>query len=220
LLKDKPGYANRAILIQDVEVRDKYTVRFHLKSPDPNFYLNSVNSFSPVIVPREAVEAPGGLGKHPVGTGAFMLKEFIPGEGALLVKNPDYFLRDKDGQQLPYLDAIRLVFTRDPASEVALFRTKQVDMMRPPTLDMLTELIKTVPDLWLYRIPSLGWGDYQLTLQLDKAPYHDVRVQRALSIAINREVVAEVINRGGCRTLWALPLGHDGIHAADGVYAR
>jgi peptide/nickel transport system substrate-binding protein len=196
LLKDKPGYANRGILIQEVEVRDKYTVRFHLKSPDPNYHLNSVNSFSPVIVPREAVEAPGGLAKHPVGTGAFMLKEFVPGEGALLVKNPDYFLRDKDGRQLPYLDAIRLIFTRDPASEAALFRTKQADMMRPPTLDMLFELMKTVPDLWLYRVPSLGWGDYQLTLKLDKAPFNDVRVRRALSMAINREVVAEVINRG------------------------
>jgi peptide/nickel transport system substrate-binding protein len=196
LLKDKPGYANRAILIKEVEVRDPYTVRFHLKTPDPNFYLNSVNSFSPVIVPREAVEAPGGLAKNPVGTGAFMLKEFIPGEGALLVRNPHYFLRDKDGRQLPYLDAIRLIFTRDPASEAALFRTKQADMMRPPTLDMLYELMKTVPDLWLYRVPSLGWGDYQLTLRLDKAPYNDVRVRRALSMAIRREVVAEVINSG------------------------
>jgi peptide/nickel transport system substrate-binding protein len=196
LLKDKPGYANRAILIKEVEVLDKYTVRFHLKAPDPNFYLNIVNSFSPVIVPREAVEAPGGLAKNPVGTGAFMLKEFVSGEGALLVKNPDYYLRDKDGRQLPYLDAIRLLFTRDPASEAALFRTKQADMMRPPTLDMLNEIMKTVPDLWLYRVPSLGWGDYQLTLKLDKAPYNDVRVRRALSMAINRDVVAEVINRG------------------------
>ena len=39
---------------------------------------------SPVIVLREAVEAPGGLTKNPVGTGAFMLKECVPGEGALL----------------------------------------------------------------------------------------------------------------------------------------
>jgi ABC-type transport system substrate-binding protein len=86
LLKDKPGYANRGILIKDVEVRDKYTVRFHLKSPDPNYHLNSVNSFSPVIVPREAVEAPGGLAKHPVGTGAFMLS----GEGRHNLENAPF----------------------------------------------------------------------------------------------------------------------------------
>jgi peptide/nickel transport system substrate-binding protein len=196
LLKDKSGYSNRAVLVKEVQVLDRYTVRFHLKLPDPVFYLNVVNSLSPVIVPREAVEAPGGLATHPVGTGAFMLTEFIPGEGALLVKNPDYFLRDKDGRQLPYVDAIRLVFTRDAATESALFRAQRLDVMRVSTLDTLFELIKTVPDLGLYRIPSLGWGDYGVTLALDKAPYNDVRVRQALSMAINRDVVAEVINRG------------------------
>jgi peptide/nickel transport system substrate-binding protein len=196
LLKDKAQYANRAALVKEIQVLDKYTVRFDLALPDPKFYLNVVDSLSPVIVPREAVEAPGGLTQNPVGTGAFMLKEFAPGEGALLVRNPDYFLRDKDGRQLPYVDAVRLVFTKDAATEAALFRTRQLDVMRISTLDLLYELIKTVPDLQLYRVPSLGWGDYGLTLALDKAPYNDVRIRQALSMAINREVVAEVINRG------------------------
>ena len=196
LLKDKSGYANRAALVQEVQVVDKYTVRFALKLPDPHFYLNVVNSLSPIIVPREAVEAPGGLAQNAIGTGAFMLKEFIPGEGALLVKNPDYYLRDKEGRQLPYVDAIRLVFTKDAATEAALFRTRQLDVMRVSTLDMIFELMKTVPELHLYRIPSLGWGDYGLTMALDKPPFNDVRVRQALSMAINRDVVAEVINRG------------------------
>jgi peptide/nickel transport system substrate-binding protein len=196
LLKNKPGYSTRGAAISEVQALDKYTVRFHLKAPDPNFPLNHVNSFSPVIVPKEAVEAPGGLGKNPVGTGAFILKEFASGEGILLVRNPEYFMRDKHGLQLPFVDAIRLIFTRDAATEAALFRAKRVDMMRPPTLDMLYELLKTVPDAWLYRIPSLGWGDYGLYMRLDKAPYNDVRVRRALSMAIKRDVIAETINRG------------------------
>jgi ABC-type transport system substrate-binding protein len=196
LLKDKVQYSNRAALVKEIQVIDTHTIRFDLHLPDPQFYLNVVDSLSPVIVPREAVEAPGGLTQNPIGTGAFMLKDFVPGEGALLVRNPDYFLRDKDGQQLPYVDAVRLVFTKDAATETALFRTRQLDVMRVSTLDLLYELIKTVPDLQLYRVPSLGWGDYGLTLALDKAPYKDVRVRQALSMAINREVVAEVINRG------------------------
>jgi peptide/nickel transport system substrate-binding protein len=196
LLKDKAQYSNRAALVKEIQVIDTYTLRFDLTLPDPQFYLNVVDSLSPVIVPREAVEAPGGLAQNPIGTGAFMLKDFVPGEGALLVRNPDYFLRDKDGRQLPYVDAVRLVFTKDAATETALFRTNQLDVMRVSTLDLLYELIKTVPDLQLYRVPSLGWGDYGLTLALDKAPYKDVRVRQALSMAINRDVVAEVINRG------------------------
>jgi peptide/nickel transport system substrate-binding protein len=196
LLKTKPGYSNRAAAIKEVQVLDPYTVRFHLNLPDPNFPLNHVNSFSPVILPKEAVEAEGGLGKHPIGTGAFMLKEFASGEGVLLVKNPDYFMRDQEGRQLPYVDAVRLFFTRDAATEAALFRARRVDIIRPPTLDMLYELLKTVPDAWLYRVPSLGWTNYGVYLRLDKAPFNDVRVRQALSMAINRDIVMEIINRG------------------------
>jgi ABC-type transport system substrate-binding protein len=196
LLKDKAQYANRAALVKAITVVDKYTLKFELKAPDPKFYLNVVDSLSPVIVPREAVEAPGGLAQNPIGTGAFMLKEFAAGEGVLLVRNPDYYLRDKDGRALPYVDAIRILFTKDTASETALFRSKQLDVMRVSTLDGLYALLKTVPDLNLYRVPSLGWGDYGLSMALDKAPYNDVRVRQALSMAINRDVVAQVVNRG------------------------
>ena len=196
LLKDKTQYSNRAALVKTIHVVDKHTVKFELALPDPQFYLNVVDSLSPVIVPREAVEAPGGLAENPIGTGAFMVKEFVPGEGALLVRNPDYFLRDHDGRPLPYLDAVRLLFTRDAATETALFRTRQLDVMRVATLDGLYALMKTVPDLGLYRVPSLGWADYGLSLALDRAPYNDVRVRQALSMAINRDIVADVINRG------------------------
>ena len=104
------------------------------------------------------------------------------------MKNPDYYLKDKDGRQLPYVDAVRLVFTKDASTETALFRTKQLDIMRVSTLDLLYALMKTVPDLSLYRVPSLGWGDYGLSLAVDKAPFNDVRVRQALSMAINRDV--------------------------------
>lgn len=215
LLKAKPGYSNRTAAIKEVQVPDPHTVRFHLHLPDPNFPLNHVNSFSPVIVPKEAVEAEGGLGKYPIGTGAFMLKEFVTGEGALLVKNPHYFMQDKDGRQLPYLDAMRLIFTRDAATEAALFRSKRVDMMRPPTLDMLHELLKTTPDAWLYRIPSLGWGNYSLFLPLEKPPYNDVRVRQALSMALNREVIAETINRGDANLYGPFPWVQAGYTKRD-----
>jgi peptide/nickel transport system substrate-binding protein len=196
LLKDKAQYATRAAAVKSITVIDKYTLRFDLTMPDPKFYLNIVDSLSPVIVPREAVEAPGGLAENPVGTGAFMLKEFSSGDGALLVKNPDYYLKDKDGRQLPYVDAVRLYFTKDAATETALFRSKQLDVMRVSTLDQLYALMKTVPDLALYRVPSFGWGDYGMSMALEKAPFNDVRVRQALSMAINRDIVAEVINKG------------------------
>lgn len=215
LLKSKPGYSNRAAAVKNIDVVDPYTVRFHLTLPDHNFPLNHVNSFSPVIVPREAVEAEGGLGKYPIGTGAFILKEFVSGEGILLVKNPNYFMRDQHGIALPYVDAIRLVFSRDAATETALFRSQRVDMIRPPTLDTLSELLKTVPNAWLYRVPSLGWGNYGITLRLDKKPFNDVRVRRALSMAINRAAIAEIINKGDASLYGPFPWVQAGITARE-----
>jgi peptide/nickel transport system substrate-binding protein len=196
LLKDKAQYSTRAALVKSIAVIDKYTVKFELSMDDPKFFLNIVDSLSPVIVPREAVEAPGGLAENPIGTGAFMLKEFSSGDGALLVRNPDYYLKDKDGRRLPYVDAVRLYFTKDAATETALFRSKQLDVMRVSTLDQLYALMRTTPDLQLYRVPSFGWGDYGLSMAIDKAPFSDVRVRQALSMAINRDIVAEVINKG------------------------
>ena len=221
LLKDKAQYATRAAVVKTIQVVDKYTVKFELAMPDPKFYLNVVDSLSPVIVPREAVEAPGGLADNPIGTGAFMLKEFVPGEGALLVRNPDYYLKDKDGRALPYVDAVRLFFTKDPATDTALFRSRQVDLMRVATLDVLYALMKTVPDLQLYRVPSFGWGDYGVSLALDKPPFNDVRVRQALSMAINRDVVAEVINRGDASLYGPFPWGLAGYtKRADYSYAN
>jgi ABC-type transport system substrate-binding protein len=221
LLRDKVQYATRAALIKTIHVVDKYTVKFELAMPDPKFYLNVVDSLSPVIVPREAVEAPGGLAENPIGTGAFMLKEFAPGEGVLLVRNPDYYLKDKDGRALPYLDAVRIFFTKDRATDTALFRARQIDLMRVPTLDVLYALMKTVPDLQLYRVPSFGWGDYGVSLALDKPPFNDVRVRQALSMAINRDVVAEVINRGDATLYGPFPWGLAGYtKRADYSYAN
>src|SRR5260370_33566309 len=136
-----------------MQVGDRYAVRFELTLAEPVFVLNVVDSLSPVIVPREAVEAPGGLAENPIGTGAFMLKDFVPGEGALLVRNPEYYLKDKDGRALPYVDAVRLIFTKDPATDMALFRTNHLTVLRLSTLNTLIDLITTVPVLLLYLEP-------------------------------------------------------------------
>jgi len=115
---------------------------------------------------------------------------------------------------------VRLFFTKDPATDTALFRTRQVDLMRVATLDVLYALMKTVPDLQLYRVPSFGWGDYGVSLAVDRAPYNDVRVRQALSMAINRDVVAEVINRGDASLYGPFPWGLAGYTTrADYSYA-
>jgi ABC-type transport system substrate-binding protein len=80
---------------------------------------------------------------------------------------------------------------------------------------MLYELLKTVPDAWLYRVPSLGWTNYGVYLRLDKAPFNDVRVRQALSMAINRDIVMEIINRGDASLYGPFPWVQAGYTKRD-----
>jgi peptide/nickel transport system substrate-binding protein len=203
LLRVVPQYTATAS-VESVEAIDSETARFHLKTPLAGFPMLYTNGSTPPIVAKEAQESDGGLGENPGGSGAFTLKEFAAGEGMLFVANPDYHLKLK-GEQLPFLDAVRYIFTRDPATQVALYRAEQIDLMRISAYDILEQVLDSVPDTTLYRVPSFGWGDHGVFLNLSKPPFDDVRVRRAMSMGINRDVIANVINAGDATPYGPMP---------------
>ncbi len=203
LLSLVPQYTATAS-VESVEVIDDDTARFHLKQALANFPPLYTNGSTPPVVAREAHEMEGGLHENPGGTGAFLLKEFSAGEGMLFTATDDYHL-ELMGEQLPFLDAVRYVFTRDPATQVALYRAEQIDLLRISSFDILDQVLESVPDSQLYRIPSFGWGDHGVFLNLDKEPFDDVNVRRAMSMAINRDVIANVINAGDATPYGPIP---------------
>ena len=203
LLSLVPQYTATAS-VESVEVVDDDTARFHLKLPLANFPPLYTNGSTPPVVAREAHEAEGGLHENPGGTGAFLLKEFSAGEGMLFTATDDYHLQLK-GEQLPFLDAVRYVFTRDPATQVALYRSEQIDLLRISSFDVLEQVLDSVPDTQLYRIPSFGWGDHGVFLNLEKEPFNNVDVRRAMSMAINRDVISNVINAGDATPYGPIP---------------
>ena len=203
LLRVVPQYTATAS-VDSVEVVDAETVRFHLKQGLSNFPPLYTNGSTPPVVAREAHEADGGFHENPGGTGAFVLKEFSAGEGMLFEATDDYHL-DINGEKLPFLDAVRYVFTRDPATQVALYRSEQIDLMRISSFDILEQVLDSVPDTQLYRIPSFGWGDHGVFVNLEKPPFNDVNVRRAMSMAINRDIIANVINAGDATPYGPIP---------------
>jgi ABC-type transport system substrate-binding protein len=76
--------------VPGLEALDRYTVRFRLVSADYRFgYLLAHTATG--IVAREVVETYGAdIGRHPVGTGPYMLTSWTPGTRAVLDANPDY----------------------------------------------------------------------------------------------------------------------------------
>lgn len=193
---EKGTYQHKVTDIASVEVLDRYTVKFNLKRPLPTFPALLADGLPVPVFPPEAYKADGGLHANFVGTGPFVLKYNRPGESYLFERNPNYWEKDKDGRQLPYVDAIKGFILPDYATEVAAFRTKQVDFLPADRLDQVREILKTTPDVYVYRTPSFGWGNISMHLNLEKAPFNDVRVRRAMSMAIDRAHIVESLYGG------------------------
>jgi peptide/nickel transport system substrate-binding protein len=107
---------------------------------DSTFQLNLIRPFTPIlgllsmqycsIVPHEVVEKYGkDFRSHPCGTGPFMMQAWEEGLALVLKKHPRYFETDSTGQRLPYLDAIKITFFANKATEFLLFRQGELDFI-------------------------------------------------------------------------------------------
>jgi oligopeptide transport system substrate-binding protein len=107
---------------------------------DSTFQLTLVKPFAPIlgllsmtycsIVPREVVQKYGpDFRSHPCGTGPFAFKSWEEGQALIFQKNPRYFERDSTGKQLPYLDAVKVTFFDNKATEFLQFQQGQLDFV-------------------------------------------------------------------------------------------
>jgi peptide/nickel transport system substrate-binding protein len=107
---------------------------------DSTFQLKLLRPFTPIlglmsmqycsIVPVEAIERYGkDFRNHPVGTGPFRFSSWEEGQALIMLKNVQYFEQDKSGNRLPFLDAIKVSFFDNKATEFLLFRQGQLDFI-------------------------------------------------------------------------------------------
>jgi peptide/nickel transport system substrate-binding protein len=195
--------------VDKVEAVDRYTVRFTVKEPFAWFLDMLANPVTLAIVARECVDRFGDLKKAEatVGTGPWMLDGYRPGVGYTLVRHPGYFLPG-----LPYIDRIDVTVDEDNASRMAAFLSGKYDLgwentgavNRTDWNVMKDRLRQLRPNLRTAEFPSnVG---YRVFMRTDKAPFSDVRVRRAISHALNRQEVIEVVGDGVGRVNGAVPV--------------
>jgi len=195
------GNANAYMLasVEKVEAVDKYTVRFVLKEPFVWFLDVLANPMAACIVAKEAVEKFGDLKKWEavIGTGPWMLDSYRPNVGYTYVRNPHYFMPG-----LPYIERVEAVVDEDNASRMAAFLGGKYDLgwQNPGTIDRVDWVqIKDVlrqrrPGLKVMESPSNVMN--HIYMRTDKAPFSDIRVRRAMSMAINRQAYIDATFEG------------------------
>src|SRR5215813_14221160 len=167
-----PGYY---AAIQDIIVKDDYTITITLKSTTANFLLNMARQGS-VIYPREAVET---MKSEPIGTGPFKLGEWVRGDRIVLVRNPDYHVKG-----LPKLDRVTYRFITDPNAVLAALKAGDVDVS---LFGLGPEHVQDVQkDARFQVIVGDTTNDVIMAMNNSRKPYTDVRVRRALTYGINK----------------------------------
>ncbi len=115
------------------------TIEPFLALNDSTFRLRLRKPFTPIlgvlsnvycsIVPKEVVEKWGkDFRSHPCGTGPFQFRSWEEGQALILTKNEKYFEME-NGNRLPYLDAIKVTFYDNRATEFLLFQQGQLDFI-------------------------------------------------------------------------------------------
>ena len=115
--------------VKSYKAENDSTLIISLKKPFPAFLgLLSMRYCS--VVPREAVEYYGNeFRRNPVGTGPFQFKMWEENVKLVFTKNPLYFERDKNGERLPYLEAVAITFLPDKQSEFLQFAQGKLDFI-------------------------------------------------------------------------------------------
>ena len=178
---------------EGVEVLDDYTVRFTLSEPYAPF-LAAVSYTAFYILPREDVEKLGkDFGFRPVGTGPFIVHDWQHDSKVVYKKNPDYWGKDSEGRQLPYLDGVELVIIPDNSVALLEFQKGNIDVLPDVPNEFHNEIMKNFKDQYQRRA-TLGTQYYGMAVT--KKPFDDVRVRQAFNYAINREAVNELVLNG------------------------
>lgn len=112
-----------------VEAIDQHTLSIELKEPFPAFLGTLTMKFCSVV-PEEAVNYyKEDFSRNPVGTGPFKFKKWLENTKLVFRKNEQYFEVDKNGNQLPYLEAIAITFLPDKQSEFLQFAQGNLDFI-------------------------------------------------------------------------------------------
>ncbi|QEC65923.1 ABC transporter substrate-binding protein [Panacibacter ginsenosidivorans] len=206
---------------------------------DSTFQIKLLRPFQPVlgilsmqycsIIAHEAIEKYGkDFRSHPCGTGPFQLKYWDEGQVMVLEKNEHYWEKDANGKTLPYLDAVKISFYDNKATEFLEFRQGRLSFVNDIDPSFKDEILTKKGDLrpeWIDKIKldkhaylnTEYFGilaDTQNNL-VKTSPLKIKAVRQAINYAINREQLIMYMRNsiGTAAEAGIVPLGLPSLNA-------
>lgn len=142
--------------------------------------------------------------------GPYMISEWTPSERIVLTKNPNY-VGGWDTSRI-VSDTITLLLIEDEAAAYAAYNSGEAQLVKSVPSDEIPSLTKAEDGGDFYVDSNLG--TYYLSVNCEREPFTDPLVRKALSLAIDREYVSEVVMQGTYSA--AHGISCPGITDADG----
>jgi peptide/nickel transport system substrate-binding protein len=178
VISARQGYYS---MVEKIEAPDAKTVIFHLKFATGAFLPALADPYA-FIYKKEILDRdPHWYESHVLGSGPFLFKEYQAGQSISGERNPNYY---RPG--LPYLDGFTGIFADKQAVQVAAIKSDRAAIefrgFPPATRD---ELVAALGDKITVQESDWNCGA-MITLNHARKPFDDVRVRRALTLAIDR----------------------------------
>jgi len=194
-----PMYAGMTSNWDKVTATDKYTVVFKFKTPCGGASLQAIGdrlALNNIEAPEWVAQGEVAIDdwKTAVGTGPWMLTDFVDGSAMTFTRNPDYWGNDPryPENQVPYADSLKILVIPDASSRVSAIRTGQVDIMTSLTWQQ----VKPMENSDVIVKAGVVGSCTGVVFKVDAKPFNDIKVRKALQMAINRQAIASGVYDG------------------------
>ncbi|OFZ18908.1 MAG: hypothetical protein A2Z20_12440 [Bdellovibrionales bacterium RBG_16_40_8] len=182
-------------IIEKIEKIDEYTVKFTLRRPEAPFLANLAMDFASILSAEYGAKLlvekkPEDIDKLAVGTGPFIFERYVKDKSIHYKSNSDYFA----GKSL--IDHLVFIIVTDPTQRLKKVINNECQMMPDPDPRDFAEIKKNT-DLKLLQEPGLNIA--YLSMVVEKPPFANVFIRKAIHHALDRENYIKEVYRGNAQ---------------------
>lgn len=196
-------------MIEKNEVVDASTIKVTLKNPFGAFINTLAHPAGMIISPKALAEYGKEVSKHPVGTGAYVFKEWTPGTKFMAVKNAEYWGTE------PQYNSISFKTVKEDGSRVAMLQTGEADFIYPVP-SMQIETLQNDKNVKILKNESIIVR--YISMNVNKKPFDDVRVRQALNYALDKNAFSQVVFNGNTTPLNSVIAPNTQFYAEQKAY--
>ena len=173
--------------VKSVKALDDYTIEVIYSQA----YFKAIETWMVGILPYHLLKNEENLmtssfNKNPIGTGSYKLKEFKQGQDIELIANDKYF----EGR--PNIDKILYQFLPDPNTSFLYLKQKKLDLGGLTPIQIDRQIDNDFKNKFtIIQKPSFAYSYLGFNLKNEK--FKDIRIRQALSLAINRQEMVDIL---------------------------